>query len=79
MYSSLFRLASVGKHFHMKVAARVLAGWGTSSLIPGRAQHHSVHAAPLTEINIGKDCQGLLWTRLWNSRVWQWWLVPPHR
>ena len=47
-----FGLASVGKDFHLKVAARALTKRVAVSLVPRKAQPCSFHAALSAEVNI---------------------------
>ena len=54
---SLFRLASVGKDIHLKVAVRVPAGWNAVPLVHGKAWWHNLHAATSAEVNISANCR----------------------
>lgn len=54
----LFRLAFLGKDFHLKVAAS-LAGWGVVSLVLGRAKQHNLFEDSTTEVNVGEQCRVL--------------------
>lgn len=54
----LFGLASLGKDFHLKVAAS-LAGWGVVSLVLGRAKQHNLFEDSTTEVNVGEQCRVL--------------------
>ena len=63
-----------GEYLHLNVITMALVGWSAVYLLPGRAQQHSLYAAPSSEVNIGTDYGSLLWPRLWSSCGWQWWL-----
>lgn len=60
----LFRLTLEEEGFHLKVSVRSLVGWSSAALILGKAQWHSLQAAPsAAEVNFGKDCRALQWPR----------------
>lgn len=43
----------MGKEFHLKLTARVPAGWGSASLVSGRPQWRSLCASLLAEVIFG--------------------------
>lgn len=54
-----FQTDSGREYFHLKVSVRSLAGWNSAALMLGKAQWHSLQAAPsAAEVSFGKDCRG---------------------
>ena len=48
----------MGKGLHLRVGARAPAGWSVVVLALGKAEQHSLHAAPSAEVSGGEDCKG---------------------